>query len=174
MTLRGLAVKKIALCLWLALAMPSMALGLERRDGAYYCTEKFSGGVQYNKTLQQWEGTSFVPGKGFVVKLSFRETVKNTLGTDEDAYDVTITEEGTSPTRFNGCVVLARLPSEPQPPLIDEFSDLSCTDEAGLTVYKFNFRTRRFLKIYTAGYLFGDNNDDTPAISGGLCTKISQ
>ena len=165
--------KKVALCL-LVLAMPSMALGLERRDGAYYCAEKFSGGVSYNKTLQDWKGTSFAPGKGFVVKLSFRETVKNTLGTDEDAYDVTITEEGTSPARFNGCVVPARPPLEPQSPLIDEFALLNCTDEAGLTVYKFNFRTHRFLKIYTAGYLFGDHDDDTPAISGGLCTKLSQ
>jgi len=109
------------------------------------------------------------------MKLSFRETVKNVLGRDEEVYDVTITEEGTSPTRFSGCVVLARPPLEPQPPLIDEFGNLHCTDEAELYVYRFNFGTHRFLKIYTAGYVSGlDSRSDTPAISGGLCTKISQ
>ena len=38
--------KKVALCL-LVLAMPS-------RDGAYYCAEKFSGGVAYDSTLNRW------------------------------------------------------------------------------------------------------------------------
>jgi hypothetical protein len=61
--------------------MPSMALGAERRDGGYYCTEKFSGGVSYNDMLGQWQGAVFEPSTNFVMKLSFRETIK-ALGVD--------------------------------------------------------------------------------------------
>jgi hypothetical protein len=68
--------RKIGCCLWLVLSMRSMALGLERRDGGYYCTEKFAGGVSYNNMLQQWQGNSFKPDSNFVMKLSFRETAK--------------------------------------------------------------------------------------------------
>src|SRR6516225_5675812 len=54
--LEGLAVKKAVWCLWLVL-LPSMAFSAERRVGAYYCTVKFAGGIAYNNTMLQWEGT---------------------------------------------------------------------------------------------------------------------
>jgi hypothetical protein len=42
-----------------------MALSFER-DGTYYCTVKFSGGVAYNNALKQWEGAVFKPSGNFV------------------------------------------------------------------------------------------------------------
>jgi len=40
-------------------------------------------------------------------------------------------------------------------------------------MYVFNPFTNRFFHIYTAGYISGlDNNDDTPYMAGGTCTKI--
>jgi hypothetical protein len=156
--------KKIVCCLWLVLAMPSMALGLERRDGGYYCTEKFAGGLAYDDALKEWHGTVFKPDSNFVMKLSFRETAK-VFGVDFDTYDVFITDEGTS--RTNYCV------DDTEPPSIDETGAFSCSTLNGLYVYKFNFGNHRFIRIYTSGYTNGaDNNNDTPAIAGGLCTKI--
>jgi hypothetical protein len=39
--------------------------------------------------------------------------------------------------------------------------------------YQFNLRTNRFLGAYLEGYVDGkDNNDDTPFVSGGTCSKI--
>jgi len=150
-------VKKIVCCLWLVLSMPSMALGLERKDGAYYCTQKFSGGISYNNMLQQWQGAAFEPGGGFVMKLSFRKTSKE-FGVDFDTYDVTITEEGTSQTFY--CVVNTEPPS---PPSIDETGAFSCNTQNGTYVYKFNFGNHRFIRIYTAGYTDGaDDKMNTP------------
>jgi hypothetical protein len=166
--MRGLAVKKIGLCLWLVLLMPSMALGLERRDGAYYCTEKFSGGVRYDNTLNQWQGALFKPGENFVVKLSQTKPPPEEQD-DADARDryylVTITVEGRS---SNGCVV-----NYLKPPFIDTEGLLRCEVVSGLRIYIFNFDNHRFIKIYTAGYVDGSNND-SPNVAGGLCTKISQ
>jgi hypothetical protein len=153
--------------------MPSMALSAEKRDGAYYCTPKFSGGLIYNPAQKQWEGSSFenVSYHGnFVMKLAFRETTKysspSTLFEYRDEYDVTITNEG-SP------VAASCLELDGKPPFINGFGVLRCNVADGLFEYKFNFANYRFIRIYTSGYVNGaDNNDNTPAISGGLCTKI--
>jgi hypothetical protein len=43
------------------------------------------------------------------------------------------------------------------------------------TQYEFNVVNHRFLKIAIGQYVDGgDENSDTPSVSGGLCTKISQ
>ena len=42
-----------------------------------------------------------------------------------------------------------------------------------LPSYQFNLTNNRFLSIYDFGYIDGrDNNDETPSVSGGTCTKI--
>jgi hypothetical protein len=52
------------------------------------------------------------------------------------------------------------------------FGVLICSTSP-VQVYVFNPFTNRFFHIYTAGYIGGlDNNDDTPYIAGGTCTKI--
>jgi hypothetical protein len=44
---------------------------------------------------------------------------------------------------------------------------------ASLKDYVFNLKQGRFLAVYAVGYVNGfDNNDNTPAIDGGRCTKI--
>ena len=166
--------KKIAWCLWLVLAMPSMALSAEKRDGTYYCTVKFVGGVAYNNVRRQWEGASFEPTGNFVMKLSFRETRKiaiRNLPQDRDEYDVTITDEGMPLAKT--CSETDGKPSylvDPPRFLDEETGLLKCDD--GLTFYRFNLDNKRFIKIYKPGYVDGKDGGDTPAISGGLCTKI--
>jgi hypothetical protein len=98
--LEGLVVRRIALGLSLALAMPSMAFSADKREGSYYCTEKFSGGLAYSDAQKEWHGAIFKPHENFVMKLRFRDTTK---GQDQfgatheyDNYDVTITDEGSS------------------------------------------------------------------------------
>jgi len=158
--------KKVGLCLWLVLAMPSMALGLERRDGAYYCTAKFAGGVAYDSALQQWRGAPIKGNENFVLKLKHVSPPEQDPNyPDPNAQDryyfVTITVEGHS---SNYCR---------EPPFIDDEGLLRCEVVGGLNIYIFNFDNHRFIKIYTAGYVDGSNND-SPSISGGLCTKIFQ
>jgi hypothetical protein len=162
-------VKKIGLCLWLALAMPSMALSFERRDGAYYCTVKFSGGLAYNSALKEWQGAVFNPRGKFVMKLSFLEAVKSMLGglpNDGDKYDLSITDEGSS-------LAIPCVQEKGEPPGIDKYSQTWC--DAGLNEYQFNFNNHRFIRTYAVGYFDGaDDNKNTPSVAGGLCTKISE
>jgi hypothetical protein len=158
--------KRIAWCLGLILLMPSMAFSLERRDGAYYCTEKFAGGVAYDSALQQWRGGPIKGNENFVVKLQHASPPEQDPNyPDPNAQDryyrVTITVEGHS---SNYCLF--------PPPFIDDEGLLKCEVIGGLHIYIFNFDNHRFLEIYTAGYVDGSN--DTPSVAGGLCTKISQ
>ena len=45
---------------------------------------------------------------------------------------------------------------------------------SGTSDYQFNFENNRFLQGYLHGYVDGkDNNDDNPAVSAGVCTKIN-
>jgi hypothetical protein len=161
-------VKKVALCLSLALAMPSNGMSMERRDGAYYCTGKFSGGVVYDNTTKEWHGAIFKANENFVLKLSQTKPPPE----DQDPnyrdryYLVTIAVEG---HRSNGCFL-----ADGKPPFIDDYDAvLRCDVPGGLHRYLFNFDNHRFITIYTAGYVDGSNND-TPNVAGGLCTKISQ
>jgi hypothetical protein len=77
----GYPVKKIVWCLWLVLAMPSVAFGGQKRDGTYYCTVKFAGGLEYNNTLKEWQGAILKPSRNFMMKLTFRQPIK---GRDRD------------------------------------------------------------------------------------------
>jgi hypothetical protein len=128
------------------------------------------GGLEYNKALKEWEGGTAKPSRNFVMKLTFRQTVKgqnrdeyDKIQTeDRDEFDVTITEEGDASV---GC-----LESMEKFPSINKYAFLECS-RMGLIEYKFNFLNHRFIVIYKGGYINGANdNNDTPEISGGVCT----
>ena len=144
--------------------MPPTAFGWQKREGAYYCTVKFAGGLEYNNALKQWQGAVLKLSRNFVMKLTFHQTLKvQTHDRDEydkgqtesrDEYDVTITEEGDGPVSCleNG----EKLPS------INKYAFLECS-RMGLIEYKFNFINHRFIEIYKGGYINGaDDNNDTP------------
>jgi hypothetical protein len=163
--------KKIVWSLLFVLAMSSMALGLERRDGTFHCTVKFAGGLDYNKALKEWQGTILTPSRDFVMKLAFRQTVKGRDSDeyekdqtyDRDEYDVTITEEGDTPVSCRE--------SREKLPSINRYGFLECS-RMGLIDYKFNFINRRFIEIFKGGYINGaDDNNDRPKVSGGTCTS---
>ena len=154
----GASVNKLVWWLWLVVVvMPSMALGLERRDGAYRCVEEFSR----DNTLNQ---PPFKVNENFVVTL----TAPEEQDPQDNHYLVTIAIEGHS---SNDCYGVNH-----KPPFVDDDAVLGC-DVLGHT-YVFNFDNHRFIEIYKAtSYVDGSNNDtphDTPHVAGGLCTKISQ
>jgi hypothetical protein len=164
--------RKIVWCLLLVLAMPSTAFGLERREGTFHCTVKFTGGLEYNKALKEWQSTILKPSRDFVMKLTFRQTAKGQEDSDEfvkdqtndrDEYDVTITEEGDTPVSCRE--------SREKLPSINRYGFLECS-RMGLIDYKFNFINHRFIQIYKGGYINGaDDNNDSPKVSLGLCTS---
>ena len=147
-----------------------MAFGLQGRDGTYNCTVQFAGGLEYDKSLKEWHGAILKPSRNFVMKLTFRQTVKvqdrdeydKGQAHDRDEYDVTITEEGDAS--------VSCLERREKLPSINKYAFLECS-RIGLIDYKFNFVNHRFIEIYKGGYINGANDDnDSPKLSGGLCT----
>ena len=162
----GLSVRAVLFCWTVLLAASSNALGCERRDGAYYCTVQFSGGIAYNESLKRWQGTSFQPSGNFVVRLKYLKSrtvnVTDKFSYDIDDYDVYITDEGAN--------IPIRCLHDGKDPAIDQYGYLHC---GAITNYEFNFKNNRFLEVYEVGYVNGvDKNGDTPSVSGGTCTKI--
>lgn len=142
----------------------------QSREGAYFCVEEFAGGVAYQEGSKRWEGSTFrVEGK-FVLRAKFVKTWLYKGGLSEENitdYKMTITEFGTN--RVRDC---ERVGAGER--------DLVSANEKGffvcrsiLTEYRVNLTTNRFLAIYAIGYVDGDDKgSDTPAITGGTCTKI--
>ncbi|HEY6020763.1 MAG TPA: hypothetical protein VIY48_12970 [Candidatus Paceibacterota bacterium] len=128
-------------------------------EGAYSCAAESSGGIVYNEQTKKWEGTSFRSITKFTLKLKYVRTATNA-----DEYDVTITPQGRNDA-------LPCLSYRTQLVQIDEFGYLICRTE--FFDYKFNLKAGRFIEAYLMGYVNGHNsNDDTPMLSGGVCTKV--
>jgi hypothetical protein len=151
--------------LLLTLSCAAAAAG-ERRDGAYFCTGEFAGGLHYNTQLKKWEGATFRPEAKFIVRLKFLNSYKMAGGFqfEVDDYDVTITKAGTNTAL--SCSRLGETTAR-----LHEFR-MECS--TGSEDYNFNFKFYRFIRVYAVGYVGGeDNNDDTPNILGGTCIKIN-
>ena len=135
------------------------ALAQQSNEGAYSCAAQSSGGIIYNSQTKKWEGTSYLPLSNFIVTVKYVRTATTT-----DEYAVTITPIGRSDA-------LPCISFRTQLAQIDEFGYLVCrTDYFN---YKFNLKAGRFVEAYMMGYVDGrDANDDTPMLSGGVCTKI--
>jgi hypothetical protein len=139
---------RVAILAFAALLSATCASALEPRDAAYYCTSEFSGGLDYDKTRQRWESTTFNPSIKFVLKLKFlrARTGKEALDKAEtlNDYAVTITDAGakiqsscTPPDgNFNSPITLAR----------DSF-EFRCS-RYFISEYLFNLETNRFLEAY--------------------------
>ena len=131
----------------------------QSKEGTYSCAAKSSGGIFYNVQTKKWEGTGFRPLSKFVLRLKYVRTT-----TEVDEYAVTVTPDGRNDAL--ACIAF-------QTPLvqIDELDFLVCRTR--FYNYKFNLKAGRFVEAYLMGYVNGqDINDDTPAVSGGVCTKI--
>jgi hypothetical protein len=126
--------------------------------------------LAFNESLKKWEASKFRPEDKFVLKLQFvaMSSQKNILGKDEPVanFDATLTKAGTN----DGHPCFSEDPNQ-KVGMTGDYDYLSC--DYYPTEYQFNFKNNRFLAFYKFGYVNGrDNNDDTPAVSGGTCTKI--
>ena len=143
----------------LLLSSPSYS---QSKNGSYYCVAEWVGGGWFNSPAKRWEGRSFRPTSKFVIKMKFDRT--DLLF---DRYDVTIIPSGSNEIRncWSG--------SQIEVALLTDY--IKCEVHLPPTGYIFNLRTNRFVTTYEGGYTFGDdNNDDTPTIEGGTCTKIGE
>lgn len=149
----------------------SPAAALPAKDASYYCNAVASGGIFYNTGTAQWEPTRFKPDRKFVLKLRFlaqrqQKDLFDQLETVGD-FEVTMTDAGTS--RALPC---ANLKDFTPTNSIGKENWLVCV--SSLSEYRFDLNANRFLGAYLQGYVNGkDTNDDTPAVTAGVCTKIN-
>lgn len=152
-----------------ALVAFSTAANSQSKNWTFYCTIEASGGLSYDETQKKWVGGRFRSNEAFILRMVFKRTSSEKMpgGKEElvNFYDATVTEKGTSNTK--DCIS-ANYARE-----VRLLSDNWFSCQVPLMEYEFNIPKGRFLQIYRIGFVNGqDNNNDTPAISGGTCTKI--
>ena len=151
----------LRMLLWPFMATITVAVSFAQQatEGTYFCAAESSGGIFYNDQTKKWEGTSFRPLSKFTLRIKYVRTT-----TQGDEYAVTVTPYGRD-------VALPCTSHRTQLAQIDKFNYLGCRTE--FYDYKFNLKASRFVEAYLIGYINGhDTNDDTPVVSGGVCTKI--
>lgn len=145
-------------------------------DASYFCTRQMAAGLAYNATLQKWEGVQ-LSAEGsfsrFILRMKFlKERVhRNILDEEEDVndYEVSITEAGTNspfPCRGAGTGFSTKIIT-----VVGDNGDVECS--ARTYSFTFNIESNRFISVFLHGYVDGiDDNENTPMVSGGTCTKI--
>jgi hypothetical protein len=141
--------KNITIALTAALTLLATPVSSEER---YLCETVTSGGVRYDTTSKEWVGTRFKTTKSLIIS-------KPTDGGPYEGRAFVVTKLGTS-YASGSC-------AKP----FDSEGNLKCGMLFGELL--FNKNTMRFLSTYMFGYLDGiDNNDNTPAISIGVCSPF--
>lgn len=170
--------RRLANCVTLFLIVPgllfaaSTAYSLPSNDLNFLCIPEAAGGVSFNETTKRWESTKFRLKRGLVVKLKHLRTFseKNIFGKSETftEFRMRMTEVGEKDEYR--CYHVSKHTDEVT---IGEAGYLTCNG-SDLTEYRFDFKTNRFLRAYLQGYVGGaDNNNDTPSVTIGTCTKIN-
>jgi hypothetical protein len=157
-------------CVATAVALAAAAQA-ENYSGSYFCNAEITTGFYFNEAVKRWEPSRFQPNAKFVVGLTFVRTEVLKFGPSLpkipwDHYNVTITDAGTDSK--DSCTKVDNIPGDTVVMMDGLFA---C--HAGLMEYRFNMTKHRFLTAYLRGYLEDDTNNDTPALTMGVCTKIN-
>jgi hypothetical protein len=147
------------------------ARALDRKDTSYFCTAEAAGGVSYKADQKKWGGAIFRTNEKFVLRLKFVDVEAGTSTWDKNDiytnFEVFLTPSGTNSD--SRCSYIGAGGKKVSVSKHDQF-----TCYAALQQYIFNLNTNRYLNIYAQGYTDGtDNNDDTPSVTAGVCTKIN-
>jgi hypothetical protein len=156
------------------------------KNGSYYCVVEWIGGGWYDARTKHWEGSKFNPNSDsdvskFILKVTFNgrhtEQVKEPLGDIKqeqfDDYNVTIKGSDSSIPLDCRAGFDKGLVWYNRSKVISTRSGYNILRCNIVYDYVFNLNTNRFLQISTNGFISRrDNNEDTPSINGGTCTKI--
>jgi hypothetical protein len=133
------------------------AVGFEPKDASYFCTAEISAGLAYNKLSKKWNSATFQADEKFVLRMKYLQS---------SDFKVTITPAGSNDAL--PCVKLGSGAVQ-----VNDYDLFRCTTL--ISEYLFSLRTNRFLVFYGGEYvpeLPENNSPDTPAVTGGTCTKI--
>jgi hypothetical protein len=142
-------------------------------DGAFYCVAEAVGGLYFDATTKSWRGVPFAASQKFVLRMKYLGTkTDEILKTNYDRFRATITDEGKSDGQI--CFDNDQPPPERyKSPEVSVYFNANFRCTSLTRDYVFNLKTNRFLSVYAYGYVDGiENNDNTPSVVGGRCTKI--
>jgi hypothetical protein len=146
----------------LLVAIASNAVAEEK--ASYFCTAEVSGGIYFDNQTKHWIGATFKAEKRFVLNTTLISE-RTDYGVLKTIFHVTKTDAGSNdstPCKESGQVGID---------VTSAFREIRCT--VGAFNLVFGRDINRFLMIYPEGYVKGeDNNDDTPSVIAGICTKI--
>lgn len=149
------------------------AQALAARNAAYYCTPEAASGLSFDNNTKKWVSARFKPDKAFVLKFSFESSAREKMF--EQAKDPsTVNRFRVTSTDAGSTSDLPCFNRKNHKSPVEIWDDGWVQCNAGLSEIIFNPETLQFLKVYLVGYVDGvDNNDDTPSLTGGVCTKIN-
>lgn len=150
----------------------TVAGAIEPKDVSYFCVAEATGGLSFNTAQKKWIGTAFKPTEKFVLRLKFVDLRVGTTKSDKDEYyanfEATLTESGSN--WQSRCTQLGAV--DKTAVSIGKYDNFTCY--ANVQEYVFNLTNNRYLSVYAYGYTDGvENNDNTPGVTGGVCTKIN-
>ena len=139
-------------------------------SGTYLCVAAASGGVRYDENVEEWRGVSFKADNKVILSLTFEGhgIVESFAGRVRVAYYSS--NAGNVGSELDICNgenydVLRRV-------MIFKNGSFQCR-RTPFMFYNFDLGSLRFMEVYTYGYIGGaDDNDDTPFIAIGECSKI--
>jgi len=158
--------------LCLSLCCSSAADAIQPKDASYFCVAEAAGGLSFNSAQKKWVGTVFRADEKFVLRLKFVDVQPGTEVWDKEEtytnFDVSITASGSS----YQAECRQRGSGKNKSISISSYGSFTCS--ASLQDYYFNLENNRYMNFYAAGYINGaDNNENTPSVTGGVCTKIN-
>jgi hypothetical protein len=148
------------------------AKAIEPKDASYFCVAEAAGGLSFNAVQKRWVGSVFKTNEKFVLRLKFIDVKLGTGKWDKDQlyanFEVGLTPSGTNSE--SRCIPLGA--GDKKTVSINQYNGFTCF--ANIQDYYFNLGTNRYMNVYAIGYTDGmDNNDNTPGVTGGVCTKIN-
>lgn len=139
--------------------------------GKYLCIDEAAGGIYWNETTKDWRGTSFTASDKFIFSLSngITRSAKDWLGDDVEVTDYSITVKEFGSDNTADCFPPGQ--SVGDRVTVEMHGWVTCSSY--FVQYRVNTPNLRYLSAYLVGFASGiDNNDNTPSVKGGTCTKI--
>ncbi len=148
------------------------AQAVEPKDASFFCVAEAAGGLFFNAGQKRWVGAVFKANEKFILRLKFIDVKVGTGKFDKDElyanFEVFLTPSGSN---FESkCTPLGD--RDKATVAISTYGGFACN--ANIQEYVFNLNSNRYLNLYYSGYTDGaDNNENTPSVTGGVCTKIN-
>lgn len=145
-------------------------------SGSYLCEADASGGVAYDENLHQWVATTFRTDKNRLTVVVGQQSMGKAsfLSKDELAMVYTISV-GSFGEKSQACSAIGGFtPVNSGGSALVMYSSGFVSCDAAFMTYKFNFDKLRYMRIYSFGFVDGeDKGGNTPLVEIGKCGKIN-